>query len=322
MALRLVGPLIFCLLVWMSDRADVAAVVAGAEGWMLAAAAGLNVIIIVVKTWRWRLLMKIQRVEYPISALVRYYAIGAAVAAWTPGRMGDFLRAFAIHRDRGLGLGRAVSSVLADRLMDAAAMALVAMAGVLLLPGTGARQRMAIIAAATAATGIAVWLLWRRRSSLRSGAGGAAGLLGAARGEFGEIMDGLAALRSPALLMPCAITAAVTLITFLQGLLIARGLAIDVGFWRLGAAIAAASIASLLPVSVAGIGTREATLTLLLAPAGLGMSPVLGFSVALLAVSNGAMAVIGAITWCMPAPRAGVDADPGMPYNTPPRVGG
>jgi len=323
-ALRLLGPLIFGLLVWTSDLSAIAAVLLGAVAWMLAAAAGLNIVIIAIKAWRWRLLLRMQGVEYPFSRLVRYFAIGAGVAAWTPGRMGDFLRAVAVHREKDMGLGRAVSSVLADRLMDAAAMAVAALAGILLLPGIGPRQRMLIGAVAIAALAIAAWMLRRGGSSVRRGAGEVVGLLGAARRQVGAVVDGLSVLWRPAIILPCCVTAVVTLVTFLQGFLVARGLTIDVGFWRLAAALAAASIASLLPVSVAGIGTREATLMFLLAPVGIGLGRVLGFSVAFLAISNGSMALIGGIAWCLPGPRErpSVDGDPGMPYNTPPRVGG
>ena len=102
-----------------------------------------------------------------------------------------------------------------------------------------------------------------------------------------------------------AATCAATAVTFLQGFLVAKSMSLGVGFWAVSSAMAAGSIASLLPVSVAGLGTREATLALFLGTRHIGMPQILGFSVAVLFVTNGGTALLGALAWTF-KPSGGV----------------
>ena len=133
--------------------------------------------------------------------------------------------------------------------------------------------------------------------------------LGLAAGAIGEesraALDGLRQLRGRHLILPVAATVLATALTFAQGYLVARAMGLLVGFWPLSVALAAVSITSLLPISVAGLGTREATLAILLAPAGVGLADTLGFSLAYLITVSGSLALIGLLVWMIkPAPHA------------------
>jgi len=304
-AYRLIGPVVFIVLFWLTDLSQVGQVWRHGMPRFLVAAAALNAVIILVKAWRWRLLMHIQGIAYGYAAVVRYYAISCALGAWTPGRLGDFSKALAVHRDTRVGLGRAASSVIADRLLDAVALALVAAVGAAFLPG---RHGVWLSAAGLACAGGAAWFLFRstRDSSTgdpaRRGAErlvSAFGTMGTAGEEVGAAIDGLADLARPALGVSAVTTIVSTVVTFLQGYLVAVSLGIPVGFWTLAVALSAVSITSLLPVSVAGLGTREATLALFLAPVGVAMPAILGFSVAYFVIISGSVALMGAAAWVM-----------------------
>lgn len=320
-AYRWIGPTVFLLLVWFTDLSQVNEIWRRGSPGLLAMAAGSNAIIILIKAWRWRGLMRLQGIEYNYAPAARYYAIGCALAAWTPGRLGDFSKALAVHRDRKVGLGRAASSVIADRLMDAVVLALVAGVGALFLPGaTAVWLAMAGLASAV----VAGWFLFRttRTGMVRSsaeklvGAFGPMGKMGRDAGtEVGAALDGLVSLVRPALGMSAIATALSVLVTFFQGFLVARGLGIPVGFWTLSVALSAVSITSLLPVTVGGFGTREGTLLLFLSPAGVGRPEVVAFSLAYFLIISGSLALMGALAWVMrPTPAAsaapaGVDSD-------------
>ncbi len=135
------------------------------------------------------------------------------------------------------------------------------------------------------------------------------GTMGAAGEEVGAAIEGLANLARPALGVSAVTTVVSTLVTFLQGYLVAVSLGLGVGFWTLSVALAAVSITSLLPFSVAGIGTREATLALFLGPGGVGMPAILGFSLAYFVIISGSVALMGAAAWVMkPVSRVRVAA--------------
>lgn len=310
LAYRAIGPVLFLALVWMTDLTQVRQVWEGGSPWLLAAAAGLNAAIIVVKAWRWRSLMRLQGIPHRYAPAVRYYTISCALAAWTPGRLGDFSKALAVQRDWKVGLGRAASSVIADRLLDAVVLAAIAAAGAALLPGPNA---IWLTAAGLVVAAVAAWFLFR---STRTGAGrrgaerlverfGPIGGMGARAGEeVGAALDGLVDLARPGLGPAAVATLVATLLTFLQGSLVARSLGLDIGFWTLSAALAGVSIASLLPVTVAGFGTREGMLLMYLGPLGVRSHEVIAFSLAYFLVISGSLALMGAAAWVIKPARA------------------
>ncbi|HEY3175060.1 MAG TPA: lysylphosphatidylglycerol synthase transmembrane domain-containing protein [Candidatus Polarisedimenticolia bacterium] len=314
-ASRWIGPAAFLVLVWYTDLSQVGEIWRNGSPALLAAAAGLNAVIILVKAWRWQRLMRIQGISYDYGPTARYYAIGCALAAWTPGRLGDFSKALAVHRDRKVGLGRAASSVIADRLMDAVMLAAVATVGAVALPGAGG---VWLAGAGLVAAVVSAWFLLRTTctGAARRGAEKLVGAFGSMRRmgrhageEVGAALDGLASLARPALSMSAAATCAATLVTFVQGYLVALSLGLDVGFWRLSVALAAVSITSLLPVTVAGFGTREGTLLLFLGPLGIGRHEVLAFSLTYFVIISGSVALMGAAAWAL-GPSAGASAPP------------
>jgi len=303
-AWRWIGPVVFLGLVWYVDLSRVGEVWQRGAASLLVAAATLNIAIILVKAWRWRQLMRLQGIDYAYWPAVRYYAMGCAMAAWTPGRLGDFSKALAIHHDRKVGLGMAASSVIADRLLDAVMLGVVASVGAFFLPGA---KGIWLAAGGLAAVVLGVFFLARahRTGLARASAARVVGAFGAAGSEVGAAIDGLAGLARLGLAGPVAATAAATLITFLQGFLMARSLGLEVGFWVLSVALAAVSVTSLAPVSIAGLGTREATLALFLLPRGITMEEILGYSVAYFVIISGSVALLGAVAWMVrPAPAS------------------
>ena len=317
-ACRLIGPAVLLALLWSIGLEPLRSVLQrGRPAWLLAAA-GLNLAIIFVKAWRWRRLMRAQSIHLGGAAAARHYAIGCALAAWTPGRLGDFSKAAAVLRHGQVGLGRAASSVIADRLLDAIVLGLVATAGAAALPGpraiwiaaAGLSGAMivawALVGAATGAAGrLRDWVAGRWEDGAVRILGERLGrTLGAVGEESRAALDGLRQLRGRHLVLPVAATVLATGLTFAQGYLVARAMGLLVGFWPLSVTLAAVSITSLLPISIAGLGTREATLAILLAPAGVGLADILGFSLAYLVTVSGSLALIGLLAWLIgPAPK-------------------
>ncbi len=293
--------MVFLALLWYAGPSALGRVWGRGAPALMAAAAGMNVVLLVLKTWRWERLLGMQGIEYGFRPALRAYMIGAALAAWTPGRLGDFSRALALRRERDVTTGRAVASVLADRLLDAAAMAAVAAVSLAALAAAGPAGVWSLaavgIAAAAAAAALAAG---RSASSVHLRAWTRDRL--ASAGRVGEetaamLSDLLRLLRASALGAPALLTAVATLATFAQAHLLARALQLDVGFARIAGAAALASVASLLPISVAGLGAREAGLLLMLSPAGVGVPEVVGYSLAFLVVVGGSLAALGAAAW-------------------------
>ncbi len=320
--LRWIGPTLFLVLWWASDLGQARSLFGEIRQWPLWVAALLNLAIILVKAWRWREIMKSQAIDYGYLPAIRSYTIACALAAWTPGRLGDFSKAVNVSRELGVSFGSAASSVIADRLMDALVLTVVAAAGgALLLGPVGSTVTWCLVALAIVIG--YVLTRWAGSTTARRTreALGRVGLAGAGS-QVEDALEGLGRMARPsgrrALVAAIPATLAATLLTFIQGWIVAWSLGINAGFIRLSAGLGAASIASLLPLSVSGIGLREATLAVFLGPGGVRLAEVLTFSVTFLIVVNGSAALFGALThaaWprplaAAPAPAAQPDAQP------------
>lgn len=314
---RATGPVLFILLWWFSDLGHARTVLARARGWPLVAAALINYALVLVKSWRWRVIMRSQAIEYPYLQAVRSYTIASALASWTPGRIGDFSKALSVSRARGVSFGSAASSVIADRLLDALVMTGVAAAGGGLLLGPVGRT----ITWCLVALAIVIVYILARWASGTTAQGRHLALsrvgLGGAGAQVEDALEGLGKMARPSgrrvLLTAIPVTFVTTFMTFTQGFVVAWSLGLPVGFIRLSAGLGAASIASMLPLSVSNIGLREATLAVFLGPAGIRLAEVLTFSAIFLIVINGSSALFGALThavWPRPpdAPKPLPDA--------------
>lgn len=315
---RAIGPLLFLALWWFSDLGRVGSLIAKAKPWPLAVAALLNLAIIVLKAWRWRVIMKVQAIDYPYLSAVRSYTIAAALAAWSPGRIGDFSKALSVSREQGVSFGSAASSVIADRLLDLLVLTVIAAAGgASLLGPVGSTVTWCLVALAI----VIAYVLTRwagtataRRTREALGRVG----LGTAGNQVEDALEGLGRMARPsgrrAVVWSIPATLVCTLMTFTQGYLVALSLGIAVSFIRLSAGLGAASIASLLPLSISGIGLREAALAVFLGPADIRLADILTFSVTFLIVINGSAAMWGALTHALwPRPAEFKPAVPGGP---------
>src|SRR3954447_14463233 len=96
----------------------------------------LYVPFLLVKAARWRLLAADMRMPMSFGEAWRVYAIGLAAGTFTPGQVGDMLKAWYLQRD-GYPLGRALGSSILDRLFDVAGLAVLGLLGVAVYGGGG-----------------------------------------------------------------------------------------------------------------------------------------------------------------------------------------
>jgi uncharacterized protein (TIRG00374 family) len=83
-------------------------------------------------TWirgvRWRHLIRMIGIEYSLPRAMLIWSVGFAAAAITPGKVGDAMRAYYLSRDTDRNLGECFLTVFIDRLLDLAAVLLAGIA--------------------------------------------------------------------------------------------------------------------------------------------------------------------------------------------------
>lgn len=215
---------------------------------------------------RWRILLGKSAPAW--LYLWKLYAIGAFFSLFLPTAVGgDAVRAAAAMRSLPRG-GSILASVLMDRALGVAALVVYAVVGTTLMPQaaavvreawqwkTGAFQIGMVVLLAAAAVAVA-WIVVKRRPRLS-----------------GMLEDAFLLLRS-LIADPRALFSAVVLAFLVQGayiaawVVVAWGLGLDIPLMFFLFAVPVVSLASMLPVTLAGIGVREGAWVLLLGSLGL-----------------------------------------------------
>ena len=224
---------------------------------------------------RWRILLG--EGAPPWRYLWRLYSVGAFFSLFLPTAVGgDAVRAAAAMRTLPRG-GSVLASVLLDRMLGVLALVVYAMLGAIAMPAVvsvlrdawrwkfGAAAVLALVAGAVMVAAVG-WRLARRRPHIAT-----------------MLDDGLA-LAKALIAAPRALLGATALAFAVQGAYIVAWIAVAIGL-RLPipllfflVAVPVVSLASMLPVTLSGIGVREGAWVLLFASLGLPAANAVAYS--------------------------------------------
>jgi uncharacterized membrane protein YbhN (UPF0104 family) len=288
---RLLGPAILAFFLLTTDVRQIVANLRGLRWLPLLVSLALYPIFVVVKAWRWNLLLRNLKLRAPPLRLsIVLYMIGLFAAGATPGQSGDFVKAWYL-RERGEPLAPALLSVLLDRLFDLLVMALLSVPGLIALhallpePLRGPVQAITIALAATVALAIAMLMARRPRDWLLTQAirllpRPARAPLERWRVQFAGL--GLRVGLAGTLVLA---TLAAVPATMIRLWLLFRALNIAVPIAPLVSSMALISIVQSLPISFSGLGVRDAVLIPVLASYGYGAEQALALSALFLLVN-------------------------------------
>ncbi len=299
-AWKLLGLAILAYLLWRVDWPRLLELLRLADWRLFLASLSLSPALLWLKSLRWRSLLKQQGIAVGPGRAFAYYLAGIYLAVVTPGRLGELARAGYLKYNHGVGMGTALSGILCDRALDLYLLALAGSGGLALgWLGAGPAAWALLALAGLLLLPSAVWLLgclrpWRRDLARLLSRPRVPAFL---RAGADELVAGLKPLLTPRLVWPWLITLAAYALFFLQVYLLVRALDIGLGYLQVIPLFALASLASFLPITVSGLGTREATLYLLLHPLGITLDQVLGLSLAVLAVVYLGTGLMGGLAW-------------------------
>jgi glycosyltransferase 2 family protein len=300
-ALRLIGLALLGVLLARVDARLVVATLRQADPGLVALSIALIVPLIGVKTVRWQLILAAQGVRYAWwPALLAYFG-SLFIGFLTPGRLGEFVKAVHVQQDCAAPLPLALASVLADRLFDLYALLVVGLAALLALPAAAAYAKAGLIGVlALSALPLVLFLNpqvfgWAQRRVVGWGRIGV--LLFGPEGWITTVHVGLRSLTWPALLVATLLTVAAYVLFFIQAYLLALALGLPVGFGPVTYAVALGSLITLLPISISGLGTREATMIAYLGTVNVVAAAALGFSLLVFVTFYLGGGLMGLVAW-------------------------
>ena len=299
--LRLLGLVLFVVILRSMDVSRIAGILAQANLWLV----GLSIILVlphlISKAWRWQVLLRGVDINIGIKEASLLYAIGQAAGVLTPGQAGDAVKAVYLKAE-GYSLARSLLTSVVDRMYDLAVVGGLALWGVFVFGDVPAGQQAAIVAFVAGI--IALFVLF--------GSHGWQAPLARLivrvtpqrylRGRNPQAsLQGLV-LPPRALLWAAAITVVSFVISYFRSWLLFAALGLHLPFQYFIAATSIAGIAAILPVTIGGLGTRDAAFVVLLGL--LGYKPEVGVALATLVLLHQVTNwVVGFVAfWLKPLP--------------------
>lgn len=236
-------------------------------------------VLMAAKSWRWVILLRAAGLNYSFRSAYRSYLAAFALGIVTPGRLGELARAAQVQRELGARLAPCVRSVVGDRLFDL--LFLAAFGPLAFWTVMGGRIGGGYLLAATLGLFAVVCVLAGRMGRLLSRWEPRGQLLQTLVRGVAEVsgdLTGAAGFKS------MGITAASYGIFFGASWLLLQALGEHLSFRQVACVTGCLSLVLLLPISIASIGPREATLVFLLGQMGVTQEHALAYSILQFAV--------------------------------------
>jgi hypothetical protein len=302
--LRLLGPALLVLIVArLDDPAAIGRLFASAHPGWLGLALAVNFVAIHLKVVRWQVMLRARGIDYSTKNAWLAFSSSLYLAMTTPGRVGDVLRVQYLKHDVGASYAEGLASVVRDRLTDLYVLVgFVAIAMVRYSPVIAGDLWMlswAVVAATVLGPlvllvpGLAERVMTRAWARLARDpdAGGLSRFLAALRAQV-----------SRTLVVTLPLTVVSFLVGFGQGWLAARALGIPISFFDAVCLLAVANLMGLLPISMSGVGIREAFFAVVFPAIALSATQGVAFGLFVFFVVYVALAVIGFISWQIKPP--------------------
>jgi coenzyme F420 hydrogenase subunit beta len=241
---RLLGPLLLLVMLWRIGPRECWSVVRGADPLWFGAACALSIPALAVKASRWQAIVRASGSRLSFRESAGVYAAGMLAGAVTPGKVGDLAKA-PLLLARGVPVGVGITASLLDRVFDGVVLLALGLGSVFALPAMPGRGSIALASAVALGLSIGAALVFRRFVARVLGATGL-------RWWLGTSATTLVALALYFASVYCCVAA----------------LGLSLGVVDVVAGASMAAVLALLPVTVAGIGTRDAAFVVIFAQRG------------------------------------------------------
>lgn len=237
-----------------------------------------------IKSYRWKKIMDIQNIHYSAKNAFLMYGAGLLMGLATPGKIGEFSRILYLKKDN-YSVGKALLGNLLDKISDLIFVLIFFTGALFLLPSLP--DISVDYRSLTKLSGLILFLI--------SASGTFFYFKNKVKfyGFLSEVIKDIKRFKTKDTLTVFFLTAITWLICFSIIYLIAASIGLNhsVGFFYLAFSSILVILSALLPISVLGIGTREAALIFLLTPLGIPKETVILFSLLIMANYLGLFAV-------------------------------
>jgi uncharacterized protein (TIRG00374 family) len=298
---------VFLLLFAKLDRVSAAA--ATMDPYLLALAAFLVVPMLLVSFVKWQLLLRSSDIKIPFIESRRIYLIGIFFSLITPSKIGTLIKFYYLKKDHGTPSGLAFSLSLMDKMFDVVVVVIAGAAGILLFsgPGHALSEVPIIVGIAFVAVFLSLFLsrgaFMKVMTPLIARMGFAAKFLSVKKLDAKQAASDIYApfgtlKRKPAHLLGVIFFLLLFWVFYgMQMILLAASLGTYISPLTAFLAVCTGTLIGLIPVTIGGIGTRDATLVYIMSIIGISMENGILISLLLFALTQVVMALLGGIAY-------------------------
>jgi uncharacterized protein (TIRG00374 family) len=303
--LPILGLALFVYIVGRTGLDNITGVIRDADARVLPLAPVLVMAIILVRGIRWRILMRVVDIDYSLWRSAKVWTIGFFAASVTPAKAGDTLRAFYVREDTGRTFGEAFLTVFIDRLWDLMFVLALGVLSVLIFSRIYMEIPSSwIVLAASVVIAVCVYLATQRALMRRLLKPMFDVLVPQKYKEdfslnFNTFYDSLGLYRRDRGTMVAAflLTVLVWALVFLLAYYVAVLFGIEVDLKYVVLIMPIVTLVELIPISVSGLGTRDATVIYFFSVVGVSSAAAVGFSIGYLFIGTYLTALAGFLLW-------------------------
>jgi len=297
---KFLGIIIFMFILWKIDLGEMIRVLSQIKIFFFVCALALVFPLMFIKSFRWNVLLKSQGIPYRLSDTYKVYMSSLYFGFITPGRLGEFIKAFYVRQDKDVSVSRGMSSVLVDRIFDMYVLLLVGTFGLWKFNVLGKLSFTYVLLLVLIAL-IPFFLLNKRFMRKPVNLLYRIALIkkheDRIKNSFNDFYDGVNELANPKLILGFLLTCFSYLLFFFQCYLLLNSLDISINFLNITLIMGVSNLISLMPLSISGLGTRDAVLIFFFSF--LGFDPEWAVSYAFLVFLNFFVfgGLMGAVAW-------------------------
>lgn len=306
--LRSIGIAIFIVILTQVDLKEVVKSLRQLDIFYAALPVVFTFLFLFFKVFRWRLLLKAQEIDLSWKDAFLIYASGLFWGLATPGRVGELSKLFYL-KEEGYSLGKSLPNIILDRVLDISLLFLVAYFGMVYLSHLFRKTIITLTIILGLVVIISLWLFFHkeiRKKIMRK----VFNLLipqrmkDSVRENYQTFFRELKDLDRNRLSGSILMTIPIWLFYFIIMYILVRALGITIPFLYLSICCAISMFVAAIPISLAGIGTRDLVLILLFANIGLNKNQAVSVSFICIYL-NFIILITGFLAWHLKPVRIG-----------------
>lgn len=236
--------------------------------WYLVSLTGV-IAVLLLKSIRWNLLLRQENCIFPYRSAFRAYMASFTIGLLTPGRLGEIARLYYVRQEKDISFFQSFKTIVIDRIFDFALLIWFGTSGLLFFYKVFGHLSAVYY---LIGVGVIMFIGWLTGSWIIAAIRSGSTIIIFIKESWNHLFK----LR---MFYPWVLTLISYFLFYLANFLILKSIGQEISFMEVGFIMSIMSLVTLIPVTIAGFGTREASLIFLFSFYGIDPETAIAFSI-------------------------------------------